>query len=140
MPRPVVEQTARHRGVLARSVRAHVSRDPTHERCVAGCLGGGDEQEELSRVVERPHLTKEVLLEPSADRKRLTDGATAPQLLIGQLGRQLEQCERTAARLDDDPLGELGVDVRADLGRQQLQGRVVGEPADGDRGQAGERS
>jgi hypothetical protein len=121
-----LDQTAHHRSVFSRSARPHVGHDPTHERCVTGGLRSGDEQEELSRVAERPHLSKKVLLEPSSDGERLTDGAAPSELFVGQLGSKLDQRERTTTRLDDYPLGELGVNLCTDSAGEQLQGCVVG--------------
>ena len=74
------------------------------QRRVARRLGRGEEQEPLSLVGHRPDPSEEALLEASGEWLRRAHAEPARKLGRRQSARKLEQCQRVAARLGEDPL------------------------------------
>ena len=115
---PAVSAASSASGCDAEDVRG-----AEHQRRVARRIGSSEEQHQLRRHRQRPHLPGEALLHPPPDRQRL-QGRTHPEELIGRevLG-QLDECQRVAARLGDDPFGELTIEADAERSRRAAPSR-----------------
>ena len=79
-------------------------RGADQQRGVARRLGRGEEQEPLRPVWHRPDTSQEVLLQTSGDWLRRAHPEAARELRRRLSARELEQCQRVAAGLGDDPV------------------------------------
>ncbi len=103
---------------------------------VADRVGGGELEQPLCLLRERrqpPNLER--VLDPVGDAR----AEAARELGGGHPARQLQQRQRVAARLGDQPLGHTRVQPARDDRLQQRAGVVVAEPVQPLLGQAGQR-
>src|SRR3984885_13571972 len=84
------------------------------QRPVTSRLCCGEEQEPLGLVGHRPDPSKETLLEASGQWLSRAHSKPARELDRRQSARELEQCQRVAARLGDDPLYHPLIDASGD--------------------------
>jgi hypothetical protein len=98
---------------------------PEQQEGIAGRVGGGDEQQAPRVAGHRLEPCDVALLDPSRERLRLEQPESAGQLRRGQPARELEQGQRVAARLGDDPVAHRRVKHESRRGVQELA-RLVG--------------
>jgi hypothetical protein len=89
-----------------RDVDAQLLGGAAQDRHVADRLGGGDEQQPLGAGSQRPDPGLESVLELSGDRLLAAVLQLARELGRRQGPGQLEQCERVAPRLGQDPVAD----------------------------------
>ena len=98
-------------------------------RELTAVVGRGDEQERL-RVRRQPlDPRQERALDPGADGDGGEHRLGARQLRLAQGRGELEQRQRIAARLDDEPVAYLGRERDARVAIDQGPGRLLSEPA-----------
>lgn len=73
-------------------------------------VGRGDQQQDLARSGEHPHVAEEVRLELGPERERLGEGRVPGQLVHRQAGGDLHDGEGRPTRVAHDPPGDLGGD------------------------------
>ena len=95
-------------------VEVEVVSGPPHERRVAGRLGRGDEQKSLRFGGQLADLTQKSRFEVPADGQRLGEHRDARQLVGRQRSRQLEQRERVAERVGENPIADAALDRSRD--------------------------
>src|SRR5262245_24057989 len=81
-----------------------VARRPPHETHVPERLRRGGEEQSLCTGRELSDLPEEAPLDPVRERAGIRKGESSGQFTGGQTARQLEQRERVAPRLRDDPV------------------------------------
>jgi hypothetical protein len=86
---------------------------------VAGRFGRGGQQQPLCLARKRPELPVKAGLDAAGQRPGVGKPETARQLRRGQPAWQLQQRQRVAARLGDDPVAHLRVQPLADRRGQQ---------------------
>ena len=142
MPEPHPDPELDQPGLLGRPAR--VASDPEllgrapQQAHVADRLGRRHQQQALGLARKRPDPLQEGLLDAAGQRPRVGKPEPARELRRRQPTRQLQQRERVAARLGDDPVAHALVQPPRHRRRQQRAGVVVGEPADDQLRQAGE--
>ena len=101
---------------------------PADHRRVAGGFGSCDEKHPPCLGRKRLHAAKEALLDPARQLSSLRQSETARELRRSESSRQLQECQRVASSLGDDPVSDLLVETsRQD--RVQEQPRIVrGKP------------
>ena len=104
-------------------------RGAQHGRELAAVVGAGDEQERLRLLREPIHARKECVLDAGADRNGSKHRLGARELSLAQGGGKLEQGERVAARLGDQPVAELRRELDACRAVDQGSSRGRVEPA-----------
>ena len=113
------QQAFRLDGVRGRLRDPELPRRAPQERRVAERLGRRQEQQP-PRVAREPRQPpREALLDPGGQRQRRRQAEPAGELGGRQPARQLQQRERIAARLGDDPLQHRFVQPRREDGLQQ---------------------
>ena len=103
---------------------------------VAQGFGGGDQQESLRLFGQRPDASKEALLDLACQRPRRGDREATCQLASGQSAGQLQQRQRDAPRLGDDPVAHplveppetRRVQQRPRISVAQATDRPIGQP------------
>ena len=93
----------RHAICGGRPNREKPSRAPEQHR-IADRLGRGEQQQTPRIFRQRLEAADEALLDPSRQRPCVRQPEPARQLRRRQPARQLQQCERIAPRLRDDPI------------------------------------
>ena len=101
-------------------------------------LRRGEEQEALRLVGHRPDPSEEALLEASGERLRRAHAEAARELGRRQSPRELEQRQRVAARLGDDPLDHPLIDAAGDRQAEQPARVFVVQAPHDELGQSGE--
>jgi hypothetical protein len=95
-------------GLLGRRSRlrrdAQPLRCPPHQHWLADRFRRGDQQQPLSVGRENLEPAPETLLDPSRQASPIQDAEPACQLRKGQRARQLQQGQRVASRLGEDPV------------------------------------
>ena len=104
---------------------------PPDQHRVAGRVGRRDQQQPLRRLRQPPEPLPEAVLKPPQQPRRGRDTKRASQLPLCQPLRQLQQGQRVAARLGDEPLLDPLVQRPPDHRGQQLPGVTVTQPSDG---------
>ena len=105
---------------------------------VAGRLGRRGQQQPLRLGLQRPELPEKAGLDAAGQRPRVGQPETARQLGPAQPPGQLQQRQRVAAGLGDDPVADLGVQPPADRRGQQRARVGIPQPGNGQPGQAGQ--
>jgi hypothetical protein len=91
------------------------------QRRVANRVGGGHEEELLGLGWEGFDPLPEPLFDATGERRRSRQAEAARQLGCAPAAGELQQRERVALGLGDDPVGHQPVDAPRDHGRQQRQ-------------------
>ena len=100
-----------------------------HGRELAAVVRGGDEQKRLRLLRQPMHARKEGVLDAGADRYRPEQRLGARKLRLAQGRGELEQRERVAARLRDEPVANVCRECDARVAIDQRGGRRRVEPA-----------
>ena len=108
------------------------------QRRVTRWLGRGEKQEPLGLVGHRPDPSEEALLEASGERLRRAHSEAARELGRRQSARELEQRQRVAARLGDDPLDHPLIDAAGDRQAEHPARVFVIQAPQDELGQSGE--
>jgi hypothetical protein len=124
----------RGRGCLAHD--AEVVGGSPQQRRVPGRLGGGDQQEQLRLGRQGGRTAAEAVLDAVRDAERVRQLVPAGQL---RATRQLQQRQRVAARLGDDPVAHVLSQRCADRRGQQRPRVGLAEPLQAQLGQPRER-
>jgi hypothetical protein len=111
---------------------------PPQQRHVADRLRRRRQQQSSCVGRHRLKLPHEALLDPVRQRHDVRKAEPAGKLRRGQAARQLEQGERVAVRLRDDPVGDAVVQTPGNGGVQQRRGVALAQPAHGELGQSRE--
>ena len=126
-PRAELDQPGR----LGRRCRVRSDAQPLgcaqQQRDIADRLGGRGEQQLLRRSRKRLDAAQEALLDPTRQRRRVRQREAARQLRRRQPPGQLEQGERVAAGLGDDPVAYPLVQSPGDRGIEQRAGIAVSQ-------------
>ncbi len=123
-----IQEPAPLRGLERRAGHAEARRRPPHQRRVADGLRRRHQEQPPRIVGQLVEPALEALLDPAGQRQQLRQAEPAGHLRRRQAARQLEQRERIAARLGDDPVPDAFVEPARDDRRQQRAGVVVAEP------------
>lgn len=115
---------------------------PEGSRClpdrgqIAGVLGSRDEHQQLHLVRKPSTAVEEDVFDPVSERQMSRERGRAPELSLAELGRKLQERQRVAARLRDQPVGDLlgGRGTQALV--QQGPGRLRIQPRQHELGQA----
>ena len=124
--------------VRRRRLDAEPIRRAPHEDGIVGRLRRHQQQQQPGVLGQRVELPQEALLDPPRQRLGLQQPEPAGQLRRGQPARQLEDRQRVAVRLGDEPVAAPVVEPGGDDGREQGARVRVGEPAERQLGQADE--
>ena len=111
---------------------------PPQQCDVADRLGRRGEQQPLGPRRERFEAPEEALLDLAGQRPRVGKAEAARQLGGREAAGQLDQRERVAARLGDDPVADPLVEHPGQRRREQRTRVVVPDPLDGQLRQTGE--
>ena len=111
---------------------------PPQQRDVADRLGRRREHQPLGPGRERFEAPQEALLDVAGQRPRVGKAESARQLGGRQTAGQLDQRERIAARLGDDPVPDPLVEHSGQRRGEQRTGVAVRDPLDGQLRQTGE--
>ena len=109
------------------------------EQGVAGRFGRGDEQQAPTIRRDARESLGEVFLDPSGQRDRCGQPEPTGELGRRHAARQLQQRERIAVRLDDDPVEHPLIDASRQDGLQQDPCITPSQGTDVDLGEAGKR-
>jgi hypothetical protein len=131
-PHPRTELDQSHG--LGRRHRAHLYPEPLghppEQRDVADRFGRRHEQQPSRRGGQGPDAAQEALLDPTGQRPRVGPDEPAGQLGRGPPPRQLQQGQRVAAGLGDDPVAHPLVEPAGDRRLQQRAGVPVAQAGD----------
>src|SRR5215207_5147757 len=106
-----------------------------HEQRVVDGLRRSDQQKQTRLLGERLESPQETLLDPPGQRVRPRQPERARQLRRRQTPRQLEDRQRIAARLRDEPVADALIETPWDDRRQQGARVVLREPCEPELGQ-----
>ena len=106
-----------------------------HEQRVVDGLRRSDQQEQTRLLGERLESPQEALLDPPGQRVRPCQPERARQLRRRQPPRQLEDRQRVASRLRDEPVADALIETARDDRRQQGARVVLREPCEPELGQ-----
>ena len=124
--------------VLQHVVVQSPSRARTTEHVgLTGVVGRGEQQQALHRGRQSAAAVQQSLLDPGGEVERRRQRGRALELGCRELAGQLQEGQRVAACLRDEPLGDLVCGVTAQPGRQEGAGFLGVEPSEGQLGQAG---
>jgi hypothetical protein len=125
-----LDQPRRLRRAGGRGTDPQPRQGAPQQRGVAGRLGGRRQQQPLRVTRERTDPPVVALLDAARQRPRIRKPEAACQLCRHEIPRKLEQRERVATRLGDDPLPHLLVEPSLDRRGEQLPGVAVAQPPD----------
>ena len=127
MPGPKSINPASSAGTMAALSIPRRRRGLRDHGCVADGLGRGDEQKPLRLRRKRLHPAQEALLDPARQLPAVGEPEAAGELGRRQPSRQLQQRERVAPRLGDDPGANLLVEPSRQHGLEKPAGIGVAE-------------
>ena len=128
-PRSELEQPVGDRGVRRVGADPEERGRAPHQDGLAQRLGGGEQQQAPGVVREAVEPLPEAALDPRAERGRARPEA-AGQFRRRQPARQLEEGQRVAARLRDDPVPHARVQDAGDRRGQQRARLGLGQALD----------
>jgi hypothetical protein len=117
-------------GGRRRVLDAELVRRAPHEQRVVERLRGCHQQQQAGVVRERLEALHEALLDPPRTRVRARRLDDAGQLRCRERARQLQDRQRVATRLGDEPVAHPLVEPARDDGREQGARVPVGQPAE----------
>ena len=138
-PQPELDQTGGLGGATGLAGEPEPIGRPPHQPQVADRLGRGHQQQQLRFARKRLGALQEGALDPVRQGACIRQSEPARQLGRRQPARQLQEGERVAAGLGDDPVAHALVQRPEDRGAQQRPGVGVGQPSHMELRQAGER-
>lgn len=115
-----------------------LSRSP-HDCRVTDRVGSSHEQQSPRIVSESPQPPREALLDARGQRHRWGQPEATAELCRRQPARQLDESERVAVRLDDDPIQHRLVEPGRQDGLEQRARVTVSQRLNTELGQAGQR-
>ena len=102
---------------------------PGEQAGIPGGVSGRGQQQGLRGGRKFPHLPQVTLLKPAAQRYRPGQERVAVQPAVGELTPDLDERQRVAARLSDDPVGYRAAKPRPGRGREQGASVLLRQPA-----------
>ena len=118
------EQPGVQGGLQRRLLQAQAGRRAAQHVELAGVVGGREQQDGLHRRRQPPAPVEEDLLDVGGEVELRRQGLGASELGRGELAGQLQQGQRVAARLRDEPLGHLLGRCVAQMYVEEGAGRV----------------
>ena len=117
-----------HGGLERLLIQVEHRRSAAYDEELAGVIGCSEQQHRLHRRRQPPAAFEKRLLDPGGEVERRRQRRGPAELVDAELGGQLEQRERVAAALGNEPFGDLrGGRVPQSL-VQQRSGILGGEP------------
>jgi hypothetical protein len=116
--RPELHARRRRRPCRGR-LDAQLGRRVPHEQRITNRLGRRDQEQDPRRLRERREPLPEALLDATGERGAAVQAEPAGEFVRRPAARELEQCERIAARLGDDPIAHALVERTCDDAFQQ---------------------